>query len=659
MKNLIWHIKRLQKMPPMEIPYRIIHKLREMTDRHMAFDFRFSTSSFHHRLLKLSSYLSKEDVETPVTIISRADSILENRFIIFGIDKDYGDRIDWHLDPKTHKRWPVKFWGDIDHRDSSHLGGVKFVWEINRLDFLPTLGLAYFLTGNQPYADKILDIVREWQKENPYPNGVNWISGIEMGLRVANLVWAISYLSAYDFKETDYEILNRFMYFHGRHLYRYPSKYSSNNNHTLAEALGLFLVGFYFPHLKGSEKWFDFGKHVLEREVERQILPDGGSFEYTTTYLSFVIDFFLLFKIVCDQNHVSYSQMINERLKKSAEFISALMDDQGHLPNIGDQDSAVLVNFGLNNWENFTSFLNTAAVLFNRTDLIKTHFPDIKTLLLLGKKTVFQMDGKIRTENEEPIFKTTAKQFKESGLAVIHDIQGNKTIHFVGNATKLGMPPLYAHGHLDALSFYLTIDGLEIFVDPGTYLYHGAREWRYYFRSTVAHNTIRINQEDFTPQISDFMFDRPYHILENNLETRANRIVWTASHDAYHQLKPSVAHTRKVIYDKHTSAFNIQDDLRSDGSYFAEQFFHLHPECHVSIEKHNVNIRREHLHVRLDADQKLQVDCFRGNKKPMMGWFSKAFNHVVAADTLVLSGNFDNNTTLTTHIYLNTIYEET
>ena len=101
---------------------------------------------------------------------------------------------------------------------------------------------------------------------------------------------------------------------------------------------------------------------------------------------------------------------------------------------------------------------------------------------------------------------------KNSGLAVIRHTVHEKELIFVGNASPLGMPPLHAHGHLDAASFWLSVAGYEIFIDPGTYLYHSGGEWRRYFRSTAAHNTVRIDGKDFTKQTGDFMYGNPYSI---------------------------------------------------------------------------------------------------------------------------------------------------
>ena len=60
----------------------------------------------------------------------------------------------------------------------------------------------------------------------------------------------------------------------------------------------------------------------------------------------------------------------------------------------------------------------------------------------------------------------------------------------------LGYLSIAAHGHADALSVLLSIDGEPVLVDPGTYLYHSGGAWRDWFRSTRAHNTLTIADAD-------------------------------------------------------------------------------------------------------------------------------------------------------------------
>ena len=53
---------------------------------------------------------------------------------------------------------------------------------------------------------------------------------------------------------------------------------------------------------------------------------------------------------------------------------------------------------------------------------------------------------------------------------------------------------MLGHAHCDLLSFELSVDGKPAIVNSGTYAYQS--ELRSYFRSTAAHNTATINDEE-------------------------------------------------------------------------------------------------------------------------------------------------------------------
>ena len=72
------------------------------------------------------------------------------------------------------------------------------------------------------------------------------------------------------------------------------------------------------------------------------------------------------------------------------------------------------------------------------------------------------------------------KSFPEAGYAVIRTPE----ILFTFDYGPLGMAPLYNHGHADALSITLSVNGDLLIVDPGTYAYNGVPEFRRYFKGT-------------------------------------------------------------------------------------------------------------------------------------------------------------------------------
>ena len=63
----------------------------------------------------------------------------------------------------------------------------KYIWEINRLQFLVPLAISYSKNKDEKTLQKFVEIISFWNKENPYLIGVNWYSNIEVNIRL--IIW--------------------------------------------------------------------------------------------------------------------------------------------------------------------------------------------------------------------------------------------------------------------------------------------------------------------------------------------------------------------------------------------------------------------------------------------------------------------------------------
>ena len=101
----------------------------------------------------------------------------------------------------------------------------------------------------------------------------------------------------------------------------------------------------------------------------------------------------------------------------------------------------------------------------------------------------------------------------------------------------LGFGTIAAHGHADALSFQMYVNGLPVFIDPGTYIYHCDTESRNAYRKTENHNTVCINGRDQSEMLGAFLWGKR---AESQLISHSNaqgKIELTASHDGYSPAK--------------------------------------------------------------------------------------------------------------------------
>ena len=127
---------------------------------------------------------------------------------------------------------------------SELFGDAKYVWEINRHNFLVTLGQAYWFNGQQRYYRKWREIIYSWIEANPYHRGINWESSLELAFRSINWIW-----SGYFFREelaSDEKLQKKMfetLYLQADHIYHHLSYYFSPNTHLTGEALGILYVG--------------------------------------------------------------------------------------------------------------------------------------------------------------------------------------------------------------------------------------------------------------------------------------------------------------------------------------------------------------------------------------------------------------------------------
>ena len=105
-------------------------------------------------------------------VVAAADGVLAGRWEVFGVLRPDSADPDWFLDPVTGRRAPdQRFAFAVNHRDEAETGNVKQVWEMSRHHHLTVLAAAWWLTGEDRYADAVADQLRSWWRANPFLSG--------------------------------------------------------------------------------------------------------------------------------------------------------------------------------------------------------------------------------------------------------------------------------------------------------------------------------------------------------------------------------------------------------------------------------------------------------------------------------------------------------
>jgi len=510
------------------------------------------------------------------SILESANKIIEHRFDFLGSgETDLGENINWHRDFKSGFEWPLKHYSEIAIVDLSNNADVKVPWELSRMQFLTTLGRAYWLSNDVKYKDAFISILSRWNNHNPVDVGVNWTCSMEVAIRAINIIWGMYFFAGKTELPSDLvkEII-RSMYYHGLHIERNLEYIDSecNTNHLLANYLGLFYIGLMFPELGRAQKWLSIGMKGLEKEICLQVADDGADYECSLSYHRLVLEIFLSALVLGKTNEVGFSETFVERLTKMVAFSAAMTAHSGKVPSFGDNDDGFIVKLANTDPHDHRALLDVAAQLFD-VKVADNVEKSEERLWYLGTNTLGRWPGMVRRKSR--LFKTT-------GYAVIQ----NERMHLVFNACGTSEKALGGHKHNDLLSVNLEIDSVPFLIDAGTACYTSDYRLRNRSRSTTVHNTIAIDnteQSRYLEKALFFMF-RDAHPLIDLWTVTEDVIVVSGFHNGYSRLGNSIIHRRTLEVSLAKKAIDIWDEITGDGEkeHFIESNFLTPQDCHMS-----------------------------------------------------------------------------
>ncbi len=654
MQTLDWYYRRLRVMSAGEMAWRARASLRDRADRLLVgrrqrlrdravflngegrgerTGFRVSGGAIGDRASLEPDGMNEQWYEP---LMTRARRIADHRLDLFDLkDTGLGDPIIWNRDHKRGQDTPMVFSPFLDYRDVNEAGDCKFVWEPNRHHQLVVLGRAYRLSGDVRFARAVAEQLDSWLKQNPYGLGMNWRSGLELGIRLINWVWALDLIA--ESGAVDAPLRHRLLDSVARHVWEIDRKYSrgsSVNNHLVGEAAGVFTATSYFANLKNAARWRSRSREILCREILSQTFPDGGIKEQAVGYHFFVLQFFVIAGITARATGRDMPESYWSRLEKMFEFLGALNEGGDVLPAFGDCDDGYVLDLG-SDPHDVRQWLSVGAALYGRPDFKASangYGEPVEWLLGAAGHRSF---AAIPEQQNKTI---TSAAFKDSGYYLLQCGQAGspERISVLFDCGPLGMGTLAAHGHADALSFVLRAFGRDVLVDPGTYDYFSYPEWRKYFRSTAAHNTMVVDGRDQSEMLGLFLWGG---------RANARRLSWeptdaggkvAGEHDGYTHLKDPVIHRRTIELDGSNRRVIVRDQVVAREKHEIELYFHLAEHCVVTAAGGNrYFVDAGPGIVTIELDRRLKVETFEGSRDPICGWVSRGYHRKQASTTLV------------------------
>jgi hypothetical protein len=646
-----WYARRIQRMSPAEVAWRIEDSVRKEVWAHRRFGPAPLSptpggASGGNRTTRVRRSPPMPDTvdlravppQAIDDLLSTAEGILGGRVELLGVSReDMADPV-WSLDPSSGKTFPVEQRAfRIDYRSAPGGIDVKGVWELSRHQYLTVLACAWRASGDERYASMAARHLRSWWAANPVLSGVNWASGIELGIRLISWAWTRRLLDGWPDAQSLFEE-NRAavdqIYWHQRYLAAFRSRGSSANNHAIAEAAGQLVGTCAFPWFEESARWQREAARRLETVLAGNTFSSGLNREQAFEYHGFVAELGLAAAAECQAAGAPLGQGTWEILCRMVDVTAAVLDRSGGAPRYGDGDDGrglVLNGSDTNRW---SSLLATGAAIFGRLPWWPTTTPDLQSVLLSA------LVGRVVHVSGRPAQRRS--HFPDAGLTILRTAPGApEELWCRCDAGPHGFLSIAAHAHADACSIELRHDGVEILADPGTYSYFGAPSWRRYFRSTVGHNTLEVDGQDQSVSGGPFLWMRHARarVVDVAVDDDGTQH-WSAVHTGYTRLSPPVRHLRTVTLNAAARSFSIIDLITSTGVHTLRLVFHLGPlvvaelcSDHATLtwESHSGNVETAILV--LPASMEWHVH--RGEVSPPLGWYAPKFGRKQPATTVV------------------------
>ena len=554
-------------------------------------------------------------------ILVVADKICENKINLFSKEINFGLKVDWNRDFISGKKWPEN---KVNYR-SSQVGDPKDIWELNRHQFLPLLGKAFFLTRNEKYSQKALEFIDTWIDQNPPYKGINWASSIEFSIRQISWLWTLKFISdSRHLNEAIKRKIKASMFLQTHYITKHLSFYSSAGNHLISELACMIFVGICLD----QKDWVKKALRILNEQIDDQIYSDGVGTEQSSSYQVHTMEFYTLALLAAIDINITPPEKILESLHRGAVFINSISDENGNLFSIGDNDSGEILKLS-HTYKNNKTLVNMISLLTNDNRLLQPdcHL-DEKSFWLLGPQKYSSL---IKYAKNEP--RKVKDSFPDGGYYLLRNDLNKKKILILFDCGPIGMKPMAGHGHADALSFILFVNDFPVFIDPGTYTYFKNDFWRNYFRGTTAHNTLTINKKN------QVIFGGRFLVAKQGI---CECLEWVPSHKVsgqfkgYSKRREKTVHLRTINFDTKDGVVSIHDSAEVKDEASIEQFFHLGKKCDLIPHQNNVfKIKTPRDEFYLELDKNIESKIYYGDESLPLGWYSEMYNSKQKTITLM------------------------
>ena len=322
-------------------------------------------------------------------------------------------------------------------------------------------------------------------------------------------------------------------------------------NHLLENARALITAGVYLRGQGDADAWIRRGLQIYEKETPEQILADGGHFERSPMYHALMLEGYL--DIVCLLDALPYSVgTVKDAAERMRAWLGVMIDPKQRI------------------------------VLFN--DAAHNGTPPIPRLLAYADRVLGDNNSSPHENSNTP----SGTPATVDGLEVHHLQESGyisalgRGLFFVYDAGPIGPDYLPAHAHADIFSYILHgEDGRAWVVDSGTSTYEQGPV-RQYERSTLAHNTVTVDDIDQAECWGAFRVARRFKPVSKVRRLSQATVEITGKFDGYATLiGDDIVHNRRVTLRHESREIRIVDRVTGTGRHRVSSRIHLHPDVRV------------------------------------------------------------------------------
>ncbi len=450
------------------------------------------------------------------------------------------------LDPRTH-------WSRL--RDTG-ADDIKGVWELSRFSWAYALVRAWLRDGDDRHVELFWSTLEDWMAHNPPNRGPNWMCGQEASFRLIAVTFALQAFREHP-ATTDArlalaarlaEATARRVAFH------FDYALSQQNNHGIAEAIGLQTAATFWPSLAGAADGYRRGMAALAAQCAELIGPDGGFSQHSTNYHRLLLQLLTWSELVERSVRDTLPESVRAQAIAATDFLATLMETDGTVPRYGCDDGAQLFPLSGCGFEDFRPAVGAALALFKGERLPAGPW-DETALLLLGPVAA----------SAAPAVRRPAV-FRDAGVVELRHPRG--TLFFRAPTVFRTRP-----SQADQLHVSLRWDGEWIAEDPGSFSYNEPDGWEGLAGSRF-HNVAAVADQDAMRRVGRFLW-----LPWTTCDLRVAHEDFTAAHRGF----PGFKSERRVL--RVAGGFVIVDKLTGLLGQSARHTLRWHGRTRAGLEQ--------------------------------------------------------------------------